>query len=119
MVKPLPTPKVEWAKVDDFADWREKPAEPLLVELLGVARDQVLSLGDHDEIEHRETAGGIVEVVPPGWKRAQMGLVRDVWNVRKSRGDDVDAPMVPGHMPSFTPNYKRLVNPTKLLPGIG
>lgn len=119
MVNPAPTPKVPWASPADFAAWREGPDQTTLEELLGVARDQVLSLGDHDEIAHKEIAGDLVEVVPPGWKRAQIGLVRDVWNARKSRGDDVDAPMVPGHMPSFTPNYKRLVNPTKLLPGIG
>lgn len=120
MVKPAPTPKVPWATQDDFEDWREKPPAKLLEELIGTARDQVLSIGDHNLIEHAERGGQIVEVVPPGWKRAQNGLVRDVWNARKGRSnEDSDAPGVPAHMPSFTPNYKRLVNPTHGLPGIG
>lgn len=119
MVNPAPTPKVEWATEADFVDWREKPAAATLAELIGAARDQVLALGDHHQIEHAERGGKLVEVIPPGWKRAQIGLVKDVWNARTRRGDDPDAPGVPAHMPSFTPNYKRLVNPTRGLPGIG
>lgn len=120
MVTPAPTKKVPWASAADFAEWREKPNAPTLEELIGAARDQVLALGDHDQIAHETRDGQLVEVVPPGWKRAQIGLVKDVWNARKGgQGDDSGISGVPSNMPYFAPNYKRLVNPTHGLPGIG
>ena len=120
MVMPAPTPKVPWANADDFANWREKPDAATLAELIGTARDQVLALGDHDQIANEQREGKLVEVVPPGWKRAQIGLVKDVWNARKGgQGGDDGVSGVPSNMPYFAPNYKRLVNPTNGLPGHG
>ena len=114
------TKPVKWAAPSDFGDWRGGPTGTDLEELIGAARDQILNLGNLSRVELVETSEGIEERVPPGWKRAQISMVKDIWNTRSARQLDAeDAGGIPIITPRFAANYRQLIRPMRGRPGIG
>lgn len=114
------TTPVAWAAPSDFNDWRGGPSAADLAELLGAARDSILALGNPARVIVTDTAGGAEERVPPGWKRAQISMVKDIWNTRSTRQLDAeDAGGIPIITPRFAANYRQLIRPMRGVPGIG